>query len=224
MNMYQYSKNFKNNKNRITTAAFMLIICFCFAGAVYAKDEKNIKLQKEEKKETSSSIAEKIKPEIGARGSFVVPFGTPAPFLGYGYGAALYFDFSPYEYKLFSLRLGVTSEFMYFKHDSSSISATLMLFPEYVHIKFSVLFPFGLMLYPKLGCGASMALLKKKEYGIINTKNASIDLTAVGGFGIGYNPPTVKNLVVFIEADYKMLFESVNGQFVSASLGVAYRF
>jgi hypothetical protein len=113
---------------------------------------------------------------------------------------------------------------MYFKHDSSSTAATLMAFPEYVHIKFSIQFPFGLMLYPKLGCGVSITLLKKKEYKIFSRKDNSIDLTAVGGFGIGYNPPAVKNLVLFIEADYKMLFESVSGQFVSASLGVAYRF
>jgi hypothetical protein len=218
----------KNNKIFITTASIIIIVCFCFASIGYSKDEvkddKNIKLQKEEKKESYGSIVEKIKFETGAKGSFIVPFGEPAPFLGYGYGAALYFDLAPYEYQVFSLRIGLSSEFMYFKHDTSSTSATLMVFPEYAHIKFAVQFPFGLLLYPKLGCGVSVALLKKKEYKIINVDDASIDLTVVGGFGIGYNPPKVRNLVVFVEGDYKMLFESVSGQFLSASLGVAYRF
>ena len=228
MKMYHNCKNQRNKKSFITVAAIALIVCFCLAGIGYAKDEvkdeKNIKLQKQEKIDTSASIVEKIKPEIGAKGSFIVPFGEPAPFLGYGYGAALYFDLSAYEYQVFSLRLGVSSEFMYFNHASSSTSATLMVFPEYAHIKFSVQFPSGLFLYPKLGCGVSVALLKKKEYNIISVNDASIDLTVVGGFGIGYNPPKVRNLVIVVEADYKMLFESVKGQFLSASLGVAYRF
>ena len=223
MNLYHNSKNFS-----FIAASIVILFCFCIAGIGYAKDEikdeKNIKLQKEEKKDTSVSIASKTKLEIGAKGSFIVPFGDPAPFLGYGYGASLYFDLAPYEYQVFSLRLGLSSEFMYFKHDTSSTSATLMVFPEYAHLKFAVQFPFGLLLYPKLGCGVSVALLKKKEYKIISVNKTSIDLTAVGGLGIGYNPPQVKNLVVFVEADYKMLFESVRGQFLSASLGIAYRF
>jgi len=222
------SKDMKNNKISITAASIILLACFCFAGMGYAKDEvkddKNIKLQKEVKKDTSGSTAEKIKLEIGAKGSFIVPFGDPAPYLGYGYGAALYFDCSVYDYQLFSLRLGFSSEFMYFQNHTLTTSSTLMVFPEYAHIKFAVQFPFGLMLYPKLGCGVSVALLKKKEYKIISVNDASIDMTVVGGFGIGYNPPKAKNLVIFAEADYKMLFESVSGQFVSASIGAAYRF
>ncbi len=228
MSLYQNKKNANNSKIYITAASIIMLASFCFAGIGYSKDEvkddKNIKLQKEEKKNTSESIVEKTKFEIGAKGSFIIPFGDPAPFLGYGYGAALYFDLAPYEYKVFSLRLGLSSEFMYFNHNTSSTLATLMVFPEYVYIKFAVQFPFGLLLYPKLGCGVSVALLKKKEYKIINVNDTSIDLTAVGGFGIGYNPPKVKNLVIFVEADYKMLFESVSGQFLSASLGIAYRF
>jgi hypothetical protein len=224
MKMNNYRKNIQYKKYYTTTVAIIMYLCFCFTGTVFAKDDKNIKLQKEEKKELPSNITDKIKPELGARGSFIMPFGTPAPYLGYGYGGALYFDLSPYEYKLFSLRLGFTSEFMYFQKNTTATSSTLMLFPEYVHMKFLIQFPFGLMLYPKVGCGISIALLKKSEYKIFNLNKASFDLTAIGGLGIGYNPPKVKNLVIFIEANYMMLFESVNGQFLTGSLGFAYKF
>ena len=224
MKMNNFEINSLNNINHIVIIAIIMILGFCFAGTVYAKDDKNIKLQREEKKEPSASNVEKIKYELGARGFFIMPFGTPAPFLGYGYGGALYFDLSPYEYKLFSLRIGVASEFMYFKKNTTATSATLMLFPEYAHMKFVVQFPFGLLLYPKVGCGASIAALKKKEYKIFNVNKTSYDLTAVGGFGIGYNPPKAKNLVIFIEADYMMVFESVDGQFATMSLGVACKF
>jgi hypothetical protein len=197
------------------------------AGALQAKDEKinkNIKLQKEETKTDSSNIAEKIKPEVGAKGSFIVPFGKPAPYLGFGYGASLHFDLMPYEYKLFNLRVGISSEFMYFTKKTSMMSATLMIFPEYAHVRFGIQLENGFLAYVKLGGGLGIALLDKTEYKIIKVKNTAYDPIFAAGLGIGYNPPMAKNLVIFAEADYKMIFESVQGQFLTASLGAAYRY
>jgi hypothetical protein len=52
----------------------------------------------------------------------------------------------------------------------------------------------------------------------------SYDPTAMGGFGMGYHPPTVKNLVVYVEADYLMMFEKIQGQILAAKLGIACKF
>ncbi|MBN2160456.1 MAG: hypothetical protein JW807_13765 [Spirochaetes bacterium] len=202
------------------TVLVIIVLCMSLIVNTYAKDEKTVKLQDA----PSATIAERIQPEIGARGSFVMPFGKPEPFLGYGWGAALYFDLVPYAYQVFSLRVGVTSEFMYFKHSTSSTAATLMIFPEYAHIKFSVQLDNGFLIYPKIGCGISIALLDKKEYSFFNVSKNSYDLTAIAGLGIGYNPPAIRSLVVFAEADYKMLFEKVEGHFVTASIGIAYKY
>lgn len=198
----------------------IIALCFSLIESSYAKDEKTVKLQDT----PAETIAERIQPEVGARGSFITPFGKPQPFLGFGWGAALYFDLAPYTYGVFSLRVGVTSEFMYFKHSTSSAAATLIIFPEYAHIRFSVQLENGFLIYPKIGCGISIALLDKKEFGLFDVSKNSYDLTVVAGAGIGYNPPAVRNLVVFAEADYKMLFEKVEGHFVTASIGIAYKY
>jgi hypothetical protein len=167
---------------------------------------------------------EKIRPELGAKFTFMAPFGAIAPNLGFGYGCALYFDLSAVTVGIFSLRPGVTSEFIYFDHKSSSASVNLIMLPEYAHIRFLLQWDFGLFFYPKAGCGVTIGLLKKSEYGIKKFNEMSVDLTVVGGLGIGYNPPKVKNLVVFAEANYMMMFETLNGQFVTASAGAAYKF
>ncbi|OHD64894.1 MAG: hypothetical protein A2176_04630 [Spirochaetes bacterium RBG_13_51_14] len=211
------------SKKIVLIVIVIALLSFWFIETGFAKEDKNIKLQNEEQSKGDGIIG-KIRPEIGAQGSFVVPFGSPKPYLGYGYGCSLYADVSSYEKNMFSLRLGLTSGFMYFDKKKSNVSANLIILPEYAHVRFLIQFENGFRMYPKLGCGIGVAMLKKKEYKIINKNKLSYDLTAVGGVGIGYNPPAVKNLVVFAEGDYLMLFESVSGQFVTASCGVAYTF
>lgn len=203
-------------------------VCAVFMAASWAMAapaatdaRKTIKLQVGP---ASSAIVEKIRPEIGARGTFIAPFGAIKPNLGFGYGCALHFDLSAYTTGIFSLRPGVTSEFMYFDHKTSNVKVNLIMLPEYAHIRFLLQWDFGLFVYPKVGCGATFGFLKKTEYGIKSFNKKSIDLTVIGGVGIGYNPPKVKNLIVFAEADYMMIFESLNGQFVTASVGIGYKF
>ncbi|MBN1495847.1 MAG: hypothetical protein JXA07_03705 [Spirochaetes bacterium] len=205
---------------KIAVIFSMVIIFFCLADPLDAKNEENIKLQDTD----SASVIEKIKPELGAKGSFIIPFGKPAPYLGYGYGAALYFDLTPFKQGIFTLRMGISSEFMYFNHKTSAVSARLMIFPEYAHIRLAIRLENGFLAYLKLGGGIGIALLNKTEYQITKIDKIAFDPLIAAGLGIGYNPPKVKNLVVFVEGDYKMIFESVSGQFVSASLGVGYQF
>jgi hypothetical protein len=205
----------------IAVCAVIMAASWAMAAPAANDAKKTIKLQVGP---ASSEIVEKIRPEIGARGTFITPFGSIKPNLGFGYGCALYFALTADGTGIFSLRPGVTSEFMYFDHKTSSVKANLIMLPEYAHIRFLLQWDFGLFLYPKVGCGATFGFLKKTEYGIKSFNKKSIDLTVVGGVGIGYNPPKVKNLVVFAEADYMMMFESLKGQFVTASVGIGYKF
>ncbi len=206
-----------------------ILLCACIipsltVTAVAQKNDKSIKLQKETTHGLDTGQSVTLRPEIGARGSFIIPFGDPAPSLGHGYGASLHVDIEPYAYKLFSLRTGISSGFMYFKNGTSNVAATLLVFPQYVYLKFSLQTANGFLAYAKLGGGISVALLDKKTYGVIGTKRAAFDPTAIGGLGFGYNPPKIANLVVFVEGDFSILFEKISGQFLSASLGIAYRF
>ena len=188
------------------------------------KADLTIKLKKEAVADPEAPGGVKLRPEIGAMGSYIVPFGAPARRLGHGYGASLYVDIEPFTRGLFSLRTGISSSFMYFSHGTSNVTAKLMVFPQCAYLRFSIQTAGGFLAYAKLGGGISVALLDKNTYGIIGTKRSAYDITALGGLGIGYNPPKVANLAIFIEGDYYALFEKTMGQFLAASLGAAYRF
>lgn len=202
----------------------LYIIPFLAMPALAQKANPAIKQKKEAAAKSEAQTGVKFRPEIGAMGSYIIPLGKPSPRLGQGYGASLYVDIEPYTRGLFSLRTGISSAFMYFSHSSSNVTAKLMVFPQCAYLKFSIQTAGGFLAYAKIGGGVSIALLDKKTYGIIGTKRSAYDITAVGGLGIGFNPPKVANLVVFVEGDYYALFEKTMGHFLAASIGTAYRF
>lgn len=199
----------------IVVVALMMLTIYYIPSVVYAQEKKN---------DPAQITEQRVLSELGIQGTFIKSFGNVSSYMPYGYGCALHYDVSSYEYTFFNLRIGVSSEFGYFNAQRSSMSATLMLLPEYAYLMFAFQLGYGFRFDIKTGAGVTIAMLKKKEYKTTNINKTSYDLTIATGVGLSFNPPKVSHLIIFVEADYLLMFEKVKGHFVAPSVGVSYKF
>jgi hypothetical protein len=64
-----------------------------------------------------------------------------------------------------------------------------------------------------------------QQYLQINNKKIKLfEPMGVAGVELGYAPPSVRHLYIFIEYNYMMLFGGFDGQLLSASIGIANKF
>lgn len=162
------------------------------------------------------SMVMKLEPEIGILPGIAYPFGKIGSVVNFGYGANLFSDVRiPLKYKNFNIRLGLSVGFIFHGTTRADISANLIMLPITIYGKIGYAFDMGLRLYLKLGGGITPMMAKSM---------LDMDPTAAFGIGLGYVPPKAPFIEIFIEAGMMMLFEQVRGDFITANVGVAFRF
>ena len=88
------------------------------------------------------------------------------------------------------------------------------MLPVIAYAKFLYNFGTGLRPYIKVGGGITPVM----------GGGTDIDPTVAVSLGLGYINPKIPYLEFFIEAGTMMVFESLRGDFITAKIGVAYRF
>lgn len=173
-------------------------------------DEQKIADKKKSKIFVGNNILPMLQPTLGIMPGIYYPVGKLGPKVGLGYGSNIFCDVAiPIKPDLFALRFGLSAGLFY--HSNASI----MHIPVNLYAKLQFLTPVGVRPYIKLGGGITP---------VISGSATDIDPSAVIAVGIGYAPNKIPYLEFFIEGGYTMVFESMRGDFVTANIGVAYRF
>jgi hypothetical protein len=156
-----------------------------------------------------------LQPEVGLLPGISYPFGKLGTKLALGYGATAFFDLQmPMKPAMFEVRIGLSAGFMYHPTQATDVAPQLYIVPITVYAKFQTITKIGVRPYEKLGGGVTP----------IPGNGMSIDPTFLGMIGLGYINNNLPYLEFFIEAGVMMAFESIRGDFVTASIGIAYRF
>ncbi|OHD63027.1 MAG: hypothetical protein A2176_09405 [Spirochaetes bacterium RBG_13_51_14] len=188
-------------------------------------DEQNIQEKKVKGKDLKlrtgdtgeSNLLYILQPSVGALPGIAYPVGKLGSKLNLGYGAHAFCDLQmPMNIKatFFKIRLGLSVGFMYHATKSTDASSSLSIIPIIAYTKFQFITDIGLRPYVKLGGGITPVF----------GGGSSFDPTLAAGLGLGYVNNKIPYLEFYFEAGMMMAFESVRGDFITASLGVAYRF
>jgi hypothetical protein len=203
---------FTNNKKKIKNE---LILCL----VLYPAD-----LEKEEKKsqpdtgggDKQQGLVYVLQPTLGLLPGIAYPFGKVGNVLGLGYGGYLFIDMQmPMATQIFKIRLGLSAGYMYHKTKSSDASPYLNIIPVILYMKLQFITPVGVRPYLKIGGGITP---------VIGSGGSSFDPTAAAALGVGYINEKIPYIEFYIEAGMMMAFEKVRGDFITATVGVAYRF
>jgi len=165
----------------------------------------------------TSNLLSQIDPELGLLPGIAYPFGKLGNAVNFGFGANLFSDVRvpiPQDVKGFQIRLGLSVGFLYHTTSRSDVSSTLMMLPITAYGKFLYNFDIGLRPYLKVGGGITPVMAGTTD----------MDPTAAFALGLGYINDKIPYLEFFVEAGMMMVFESVRGDFITANVGVAYRF
>jgi hypothetical protein len=157
-----------------------------------------------------------IQPTIGLMPGIAYPFGKVGKNLGLGYGAYLFCDVGiPMKTEIFKIRPGLSVGFLYHQTKSSDYAPTLMMLPITAYMKFQFITKVGVRPYIKIGGGITP---------VLSSGGNSFDPTMTAAVGLGYINDRIPFMEFFFEAGMMMAFEKVRGDFITANIGVAYRF
>jgi hypothetical protein len=183
-----------------------------------AKEEKEVKGKDIKLRGTdTSNLLYQLDPELGLLPGIAYPFGKLGKAVKIGFGANLFSDVRvpiPQDVKGFQIRLGLSVGFLYHTTTRSDVSSTLMMLPITAYGKFLYNFDLGLRPYLKVGGGITPVMAGTTD----------MDPTVAFALGLGYINNKIPYLEFFVEAGMMMVFESVRGDFITAHVGVAYRF
>ncbi len=114
-----------------------------------------------------------------------------------------------------AIRFGLTAGFLYHGTTATDYASTLMHIPVNAYAKLQFMTKIGIRPYIKVGGGITP---------VISGPATDIAPSVIAGAGLGYSPNKIPYMEFFIEAGYMMVFESIRGDFITANIGVAYRF
>jgi hypothetical protein len=174
---------------------------------------KDIKLRGADK----SNLLYELDPELGLMPGIAYPIGDLSKAVKIGFGANLFSDVRvpiPQDVKGFQIRLGLGVGFLYHTTSRSDVSSTLIMLPITAYGRFLYNFDIGLRPYLRVGGGITPVMAGSTD----------MDPTVAFALGLGYTNEKIPYLEFFVEAGMMMVFESVRGDFITAHLGVAYRF
>jgi hypothetical protein len=178
------------------------------------KTGRDIKLLGTESEE--AGILSIIQPTIGLMPGVAYPFGKLGKNLTLGYGANLFCDVGiPMKPEVFKVRPGLSVGFLYHQTKSSDYASSLMMLPITVYMKFQFITPVGVRPYIKIGGGITP---------VTSSGGNSFDPTVTAAVGLGYINDRIPFMEFFFEAGMMMAFEKQRGDFITANIGVAYRF
>lgn len=167
-----------------------------------------------------------MQPRIGTLQGALVPMGDIADALGIGYYGRIFSDvllpvFDPASSRA-ALRAGLSLG--YGMASSKSGDAKLSLMTALAYGEISYLFPeTGIRPFGGLQFGVMMPNLTK-DTDDDTIKESSTDATVAVNAGVAYHLPQLPDLEIIADLSYLTAFEEVNGQFLSISLGVSYKF
>lgn len=172
--------------------------------------------------EKPSDFLSALDPTLGILPGVAVPFGDVSKAVNIGYGGTLFCDLAlPVNIDILKIRPGLSVGFLYHTTKGGSSfsfskkSAYVMMLPINAYFKFQFIAPYGLRPYIKVGGGITPVLAQG---------DSSFDPTIAPGIGLGYVNEKIPYLEFYIEAGVLMAFEKVRGDFITASLGLSYRF
>ena len=188
-------------------------------------DEKELKEKKELEKEEPDQVqfTERYKLRSGILPAFIIPTGDVGGALGMGLGMQIFSDILLSENKT-SIRAGASLGYASFPVTATGKTGTLTLLPILAYANAAYPLPSGLRPYAKIGFGLTMASLSGEYDDGESISASSNDLTMAVSVGTGYTHASLPNLEFLIDMSYMIVFEEVSGNFISFSLGIAYRF
>lgn len=181
------------------------------AGEQKMLDEKKIKNPFAGKK-----LLESLQPTVGLMPGIAYPLGKMGTRINIGFGFHAFADVAiPVKPDLMAIRFGLSVGFLYHGVTGAEYASTLMHLPVNAYMKLQFLTQVGVRPYIKIGGGIVPVL-----------SGGALDVPpgVIAAVGLGYAPNKIPFMEFFIEAGYMMVFESIRGDFVTANIGVAYRF
>jgi hypothetical protein len=173
---------------------------------VFTEEEQ----KKRRKKSAQEYSIDDYQLRIGLLPMVGFPIGDLAPVVDLGYGGNVDIDFLiPIKGKNINLGIGLTTGF----HMYSTNEGNMMMVPILLNFKFLYHTRLGIRPFVRISGGMTLTMLG----------GSSFDPTMYAGVGIGYINAKIPFLEFFVEGGYRMIFESIRGDFVNAQVGVAYR-
>jgi hypothetical protein len=175
----------------------------------------------DEKKKTGNIFAgknllEQLEPTIGLMPGIAYPVGKMGSRIKIGFGGSAFADVAfPVMPGRFAIRLGLSAGCLYHSTSGTDYASSLMHIPVDAYMKLQVLTSIGVRPYVKIGGGIAP---------VLSGGSSDVPLAALAAVGLGYTNAKIPFMEFFIEAGYMMVFESIRGDFVTANIGVAYRF
>jgi hypothetical protein len=185
---------------------------------VLTPDEQKIVEKKKQKQGAISgeNLLITLQPTVGLMPGIAYPIGKLASKINLGYGFYAFTDVvMPNMPTIFKLRLGLSVGFLYHTTKTTDYSPTIMHVPFNAYAKFQFITDVGVRPYIKLGGGFTPVM-----------SGSATDMAPgfIAGVGLGYAPAKIPFMEFFIEAGFMMVFESLRGDYLTANIGVAYRF
>ncbi|MBN2160454.1 MAG: hypothetical protein JW807_13755 [Spirochaetes bacterium] len=157
-----------------------------------------------------------LQPAVGLMPGIMLPVGKMADRINLGGGFFVFSDVGiPKMPDIFKLRLGLSFGFFYHTTKSTDYASSIMHLPLDAYAKFQFIAPYGLKPYIKLGGGITPVLA-----------GGSSDMAPgfIGAVGLGYTHDKIPYMEFFFEAGFRMVFESIRGDYIAINVGAAYRF
>lgn len=165
---------------------------------------------------TGGNLLNTLQPTVGLMPGIAYPVGKMGSRISLGYGFNAFADVAiPVKPDLMAIRFGLAVGFLYHGTKGTDYASSLMHIPVNAYAKLQFLTSIGLRPYIKAGGGITP---------VLSGGATDIAPSVVVGAGLGYSPNKIPFMEFFIEAGYMMVFESIRGDFITANIGVAYRF
>ncbi|MDM8001621.1 MAG: hypothetical protein QUS66_01750 [Bacteroidota bacterium] len=157
-----------------------------------------------------------LQPEVGLMPGIILPVGKMADRIKLGGGFFVFGDVGiPKMPDIVKLRLGLSFGFYYHTTSGTDYASSLMHLPLDAYAKLQFIAPYGLKPYIKLGGGITPVLA-----------GGATDMAPgfIGAVGLGYTHDKIPYMEFFFEAGFRMVFESIRGDYIAINVGAAYRF
>jgi len=106
---------------------------------------------------------------------------------------------------------------------SSEYDAKINLLPLLPYAEVSYPLDFGLKPFARLGMGGTFSSLKDKSQSPGASDESSLDATLAFGAGASYQHTAIPRVEFLLSLGYMLLFEQVNGSFLTLSIGACYQ-
>ena len=179
-------------------------------------NEQKIVDAKKKKIFVGDNLLPSLEPTVGIMPGIAYPVGKIGSRIGIGFGFNAFADVAiPVKPDLMAIRFGLSVGYLYHGTSNTDFSSSIMHIPVNAYAKLQFLTSVGVRPYIKVGGGITP---------VVSGPATDIAPSLVVGAGLGYSHAKIPYLEFFLEAGYMMVFESVRGDFVTANIGVAYRF